>query len=233
MTAPAPHAAPPRSSFWQKLGPGGLSSLLLALAGGLLALGIPVARCIRRVLAEAEGGGDGRADAILVLGRRLVSDQPTAVFRSRLDHAAALWRRGIAPCVIVTGGITGSAARSEAAAGREWLLHQGLPAAAVLTEDRSQHTLENLFNVREMARQRGWSGLVMVSDPLHLARAKAMAEGLGLAVSGSPAADAPPRRGSAAWWLRAVREGFLLHWYRTGMRYSRLIRSEKQLSRVT
>lgn len=228
-----PHAAPPHATFWQKLGPGGLVSLALALLGGAVTLGVPIWLCQRRILRASRGDRPRTADAILVLGRCLEKDQLTEVFRQRLEHAASLWLLGLAPRVIVTGGITGSATRSEALAGSEWLEDQGLPEEAILVEDRSQHTLENLYNVRELLRERGWSRLILVSDPLHLARALACSRGFGLDVVGSPATACPPRPGSLGWWSRSLKEAFLLHWYHIGMAYSRCIRSEKQLSRVT
>jgi uncharacterized SAM-binding protein YcdF (DUF218 family) len=227
------HAAPPRSTFWQKLGPGGFASLVLAFLGGLLTLGLPVWYQRRKVLKAAKGDPLRKADVILVLGRRLERNQITDVFRQRLEHAASLWLMGIAPRVIVTGGVTGDATRSEAEAGLAWLEAQDLPEEAILVEDRSQHTLENLFNIRECLRTRAWSSIVLVSDPLHLARALAVARGLGLDVTGSPAVQCLPRRGTLSWWMRSLREAFLLYWYHTGMTYSRLIRSKRQLSRVT
>ncbi len=233
MTGDRPYTAPPRSTFWQKLGPGGLASFLLASAGTLLLLGLPVGWRLRRVLREAEGEPLAPADLILVLGRRLQDDRPTAVFQARLAHAAALWRRGLAPRILVAGGVTGRASRSEAAAGRDWLLAEGVPAGALLVEDQSQHTLENLFHVRDTLHAEGWSDLLLVSDGLHLARAGALAAGLGLRVRRSPAPDCPPFRGSLAWYRRAALEAFLLHWYHTGLAYSRLIGSRRQLERVT
>jgi uncharacterized SAM-binding protein YcdF (DUF218 family) len=129
--------------------------------------------------------------------------------------------------------MTGRATRSEAAAGRDYLLAIGAPEQSVSTEERSRHTLENLYNVRETLRARGLERIVLVSDPLHLTRAAAFARGLMLDVCCSPAVAAPPQRGSLGWWLRAGREGFLLHWYRVGIAYSRAIGSERLLSRVT
>lgn len=221
------------SSLLRELGPGGLSSLTLALGSGFVALGLPVAWRGREVLARAAGEPLRRADAIVVLGRELVDDAPTPVFRARLDHGLRLWREGWAPRLVVSGGLTGRATRSEAAAGRDFLLEMGAPPAAVSIEDRSRHTLENLFNVRETLRAEGLARIVLVSDPLHLARAAALARGLALDVCCSPAIGAPPSRGSAAWWLRAARESFLLHWYHVGLTYSRAIRSQRLLSRVT
>lgn len=229
-----PHSAPPRATFRQKIGgPGGISSLVIALAVGALGLGLPVLWRMRRVLAAAAGEPSRPAEAILVLGRLLESDRPSAVFVARLEHAAALWREGFAPRIVVAGGLTGKASRTEAEAGREHLIATGVPPEAIWTEEHSQHTLENLFYVRATLRERGMSSLLLVSDPLHLARAATMARGLGLAVACSPAPGCPPRRRSVGWWVRAAKEAFLLHWYHCGIAYSRLIGSERQLARVT
>ncbi len=223
----------PHSTFWQELGPGGLSSLLLAFATALAGLGLPVALRARQILGAAARDETGCADAILVLGRELVDDQPTEVFRARLEQGERLLAAGRAPRLIVSGGWTGHASRSEAEAGRGYLLARGVPASRLMVEDRSRHTLENLFNVRETLREHGWSRLLLVSDPLHLARAAALARGLGLEVLLSPAATAPPRPGSPAWAARATREAFLLHWYHVGMAWSRLLGSARMLDRVT
>ena len=230
---PEPFHAPPRASFRQKLGPGGAASLGLALASALGLLLLPVGLRLRRVVADTGGDPLAPADAILVLGRRLADDAPTPVYEARLAHAGELWRQGLAPRILVAGGTTGRARRSEAEAGRDWLAARGVPVEAILLEDRSQHTLENLFNVRAHLRAEGWTTLLVVSDPLHLARARATARGLGLEVRCSPAPGCPPPQGSLAWWRRALLEAFFLHWYHTGMLYSRLIRSERQLERVT
>ncbi|MDP1831047.1 MAG: YdcF family protein [Geothrix sp.] len=230
---PQPYHAPPRAGFHQKLGPGGAASLSLAVVTVLGLLGLPWVFRFRQVLRGVHGDESGSVDAILVLGRRLEGDWLTPVFEARLAHAEALWRQGFAPRIFVAGGTTGTAARSEAEAGRDWLLARGVPDAAILLEDRSQHTLENLFNVRVHMRAEGWRTLLVVSDPLHLARAMATARGLDLEARCSPAPDAPPSPGTLAWWRRAALEAFLLHWYHTGMSYSRLIRSERQLERVT
>lgn len=215
------------------LGPGALASFTLAALAAAGGLGLPVAARLREVLRSARWDERTPSDVILVLGRHLQRDRISEVFRARLDHAVALFSEGCAPRILVTGGLTGSARRSEAEAGREYLLSRGVPPAVLLVEDRSRHTLENLFNARETLRRHGWSTLLLVSDALHLARASALARGLALSVRCSPAPEAPPRRGSPAWWLRAAREAALLHWYHVGVAYSRAIRSERLLSRVT
>ena len=227
------YTAPARSGFWQKLGPGGFASFALAAGSVILLLGLPLIGRMIQVLRGAREDAPAPSDAILVMGRKLQADKPSEVFVARLAHAESLWRAGLAPRIIVAGGLTGRASISEAEAGRAWLMARGLPYETVLTEDQSQHTLENLFLVRETLRVQGWRTLLMVSDPLHLARAMALAGGLGLAARPAPARACPPVKGSFGWWKRAAFEAFFLHWYRTGMLYSRIIGSKRQLERVT
>lgn len=220
----------PLSEF---LGPGALTSLLLAGATVVGTVGAVLVWRLRRVLAATVGDELASADAVLVVGRELIADRPSAVFRARLERGAEIVACGLAPRLIIAGGHTGTARLSEAAAGREYLLGQGFEEGALLTEERSTHTLENLFNVRETLRERRWSRVIIVSDPLHLARIGALAHGLGLDFRCGPATASPPRRGSVSWWLRAWREACLLHWYHVGVAYSRFIGSERLLSRVT
>lgn len=227
------YTTPARSSFWQKLGPGGFASFTLACLSVVALLGLPLTWRMVQVLRGANDETAAPADAILVLGRKLEADLPTQVFIARLAHAESLWRAGLAPRILVAGGLTGRASLSEAEAGRAWLMDRGVPPEAVLTEDQSQHTLENLFLARETLRAEGWATLLLVSDPLHMARATALAQGLGLATRPAPAHACPPEKGSFGWWKRAAFEAFFLHWYRTGLLYSRIIGSRRQMERVT
>lgn len=221
-----------RSDSWTSFfGPGAASSFLIASMLALLGAGIPVLVRLRAVLRGARGAPPSPADAILVLGRVLRADRPTPAFEERLAHGAELFARGLAPRILIAGGMTGNATRSEAAAGEEFLLARGIPAPAIVREDRSRHTLENLFFVREDGRKQGWHTLLLVSDPLHLARVAAYAEGLGMEIVPSPAVKAGPH--GLGYARRALREAFILHWYHVGVAYSRLIRSRRLLERVT
>jgi uncharacterized SAM-binding protein YcdF (DUF218 family) len=213
------------------LGPGAVTSLAVAFLLEIVGLGLPVLLRLRQVLGVARRDEREPADAILVVGRALECDRPTAAFAARLAHAAELFDAGLAPRLIVAGGLTGNATRTEAEAGREHLVALGVPEEAIHCEGGSRHTLENLRNVRATLRQRGWRRLLVVSDPLHLARVAALARGLGLDARYSPAREAAPR--GLAYWLRAVHEAHLLHWYHAGVAYSRLVRNERWLARVT
>src|SRR4051812_9410588 len=44
------------------------------------------------------------ADAIVVFGAAEYAGKPSPVFRARLDHGLMLYKKGIAPFIITTGG---------------------------------------------------------------------------------------------------------------------------------
>lgn len=98
-----------------------------------------------------DGASRERRDAIVVLGAPLVDDRVGPVLVERLAVARALWRGGAAPQVIVTGGRTRGAGRSEAAAMAEALIADGVPATAIVVEDQALTTADNARRVRALA----------------------------------------------------------------------------------
>src|SRR2546430_12631356 len=98
-------------------------TLMVALTFGWAAVVVAVA------LAGAHDEARS-ADAIAVLGAAQYNGRPSPVFRARLDHAAALYQRGLAPVVLVTGGAGSGDTVSESDVGRRYLLKAGLPDGA-------------------------------------------------------------------------------------------------------
>src|SRR5205809_1045116 len=89
------------------------------------------------------------ADAIAVLGAAQYNGRPSPVFRARLDHAAALYQRGLAPVVLVTGGVGSGDTVSESEVGRRYLLKAGLPDGAVVGLPAAASTSASLAGVAE------------------------------------------------------------------------------------
>ncbi|HVL64958.1 MAG TPA: YdcF family protein [Actinomycetota bacterium] len=118
------------------------------------------------------------ADVIVVLGAAQYNGTPSPVFKARLDQAAYLYREGIAPLVIVTGGKRPGDRFTEAAAGEQYLVSEGIPDAAVEGEDEGRTTWESLSRVRAMTSD-DVDKVVFVSDPMHSERIKRMAADLG------------------------------------------------------
>jgi vancomycin permeability regulator SanA len=72
------------------------------------------------------------SDAIVVLGAAQYWGKPSPVLRARLDHAVELWRRGMAPRVVLTGGVGVGDTTSEAAVSRKYVIGEGIPDSAIL-----------------------------------------------------------------------------------------------------
>jgi uncharacterized SAM-binding protein YcdF (DUF218 family) len=61
-----------------------------------------------------------------------------------------------------------------------------VPASAILIEEKSHNTYENILYAKQLAESHGIKKVLIVSDPLHMKRAMAMAGDLGLAAEPSP-----------------------------------------------
>ncbi len=131
------------------------------------------------------------ADIVVVLGAAQYDGTPSAVLGSRLDHAARLWRDGVAPVIVTVGGRRDGDTYTEAEAGRNYLTSYGIPNNAVVPVGEGGDTLESLRAVARRAGAEGWHTAVIVSDPWHSLRARTMADDLGLATWTSPTRSGP------------------------------------------
>ena len=120
-----------------------------------------------------------RADAIVVLGAAQYDGDPSPVFEARLEQAEYLYNEDLAPRIVVTGGRPEGDRFSESEVGRSFLVGQGVPDEAILSEDEGMTTLESLTNVHDMAADNGIDTVLLVSDPLHSERIKSIATDLG------------------------------------------------------
>ncbi len=117
--------------------------------------------------------GAAPADAVLVLGSGLEADgSPGGTLTIRAEQGTTLYKEGIAPVVICAGGPTGLTDRSEADACGAELQRFGVPADAVLLEERSFNTEQNVAYTLEIMAARDLNSVVVVSSRYHLLRAR-------------------------------------------------------------
>lgn len=127
-----------------------------------------------------------KCDVIIVLGAAVANGEPTPAFAARIRHGIELWKKGVAPKLLFTGGLGAGDTICESEAGRAEALKAGVPASAILMEKASHLTWENLIEARRVMKAKHLSTAVIVSDPAHLFRASMMADDLGLAHTTSP-----------------------------------------------
>ena len=119
-------------------------------------------------------------DAIVVMGAAQYDGRPSPQLAARLDHVVDLWPQGYAPLVVVTGGNQPGDRFTEASASSAYLVERGVPADAILSEDRGSSSYESLASVAELLRERGLGEIMIVTDPYHALRSREIAEEVGL-----------------------------------------------------
>ncbi len=146
------------------------------------------------------------SDAIVVLGAAQYWGKPSPVLRARLDHAISLWRRGVAPRVVLTGGVGIGDTTSEAAVSRKYVLSQGVPDSAILLETTGRTTRESLRSVATMLQSGGKRRVVLVSDPFHMLRLDILARRFGLVPYTSPTRTSPISANTGETWRYYINE---------------------------
>ena len=161
------------------------------LAGVTIAV---IAAWMTSAIAVITWGARDRArasDAIVVLGAAQYVGRPSPVLRARLDHALELWKRGLAPRLIFTGGTGAGDTTSEAAVSRVYALRHGIPDTAILMEHKGRTTRESLAAVSAIMHAQQMRTAILVSDPFHMLRLRILATQYGVDAYTSPTQTSP------------------------------------------
>ncbi len=136
-----------------------------------------------------------KADAIMIFGTGVKADGSASLtLRARTRHAYELWKRGLAPKILCTGGM-GTHPPAESVAQEKLLVGWGVPADSIIKEEKSTSTWENAkFGAPLLPAN---SSVIAVSDPYHLWRCQRDCAAFGLSATTSPA--------TAAWLQWPVR----------------------------
>lgn len=168
---------------------------------------------------------------LLVFGKRLKQGAVDADYRLRLDKTIEFLKLNLHRSVILLGGPQRQGYLSEAKAGFDYLLKNGLNTPNIQLEQHSRNTLENLRQAREMLANENADSLVLITNRYHLARIRAIANSLGLKHRLCPAEAelslTPAVIGKLAF------EAFYILWFNTGKTWARLTCNRRMLQRVT
>ena len=153
------------------------------------------------------------SDVIIVLGAGLRSDgRPGWALTRRSLQGAQLWQQGLASKLLCSGGKADSYPRSEAAACREVLMRQGVPASAILLEEQSRSTEENAIYSRRILQDAGLESVILVSDSYHMLRAGWLFGRVGISTTASPV-PASRIRDTRSYRFSLLREFLAFHWH--------------------
>ena len=165
--------------------------LVLVAVLGCLAIAIVAGYTTYRVWVQGQRDDQRPADAIVVMGAAQYNGRPSPMFEARLEHAVELYRAGVAPRLVVTGGKAAGDLTTEAASARAFAMARGVPGDMILVEDQSRTTLESIRAVGGVMRANGLENAVFVSDRPHMLRVLRMAADDGITGWGSPTGTSP------------------------------------------
>ena len=191
--------------------PAWIAALLVAFAVGWFA-----ATCAQ-ILRQAHIDEARSASAIVVFGAAEYAGRPSPIYRARLDHAFALFRKGLAPVVITTGGYGYDPTYSEGGVGRDYLRSLGIPDRDLIAETQSSDTVQSAQRVAVIMKTNGLRDCLAVSDAYHVFRVKQMLQGEGVTAYAAPRPDSLPR----SFWERSflvAREAASYMFWRLGFR---------------
>jgi len=148
--------------------------------------------CIRIVHAASQQELHA-ADAVVVFGAAEYAGRPSPVYRARLDHAYDLFKRGLAPVIITTGGAGADPTFTEGGVGHDYLMHRGVPDPSLIAETQGSDTAESARRVGVIMRANGMRSVVAVSDAYHVFRIRELLEREGVRVYIAPRPDSRPK----------------------------------------
>ncbi len=162
-----------------------------------------------------------RADAIVVFAGGVgESGKAGGGSQERIQQAIDLYKRGESSHLVVSSGYVYSFPEAEVM--RTLAIDQGVPPEAIVLEQRSTNTYQNVSFVYRILRERGWASVLLVSSPYHMRRALLVWHRLAPGIDVIPVA--PPRsqffdhvRGASLEQVRAVVHEYLaivVYWRR-------------------
>ena len=156
------------------------------------------------------------ADCIIVLGAAVQGGKPSPVFEERIRHGVQLYKSGLAPKLVFTGGFGAGQSQSEGSVGASFATTLGVPRTEILFEEVSHTTHQNLSEALGVMRRHDLKSAIIVSDPLHMKRAMWMAHELGVEASSSPTPNSRYRSMSTRAGFLARELYFFHHYLFTG-----------------
>ncbi len=127
-----------------------------------------------------------KTDAAIVLGAAAWGEEPSPVFKERINHAIRLYKNGDVSKIIFTGGKAIQTDLPEAVVGKNYALKQQVKESDILIETSSRLTEDNLKYAYKVGKKAGLKSYTIVSDPYLMKRSLLLAEELGMDAYSSP-----------------------------------------------
>lgn len=127
-----------------------------------------------------------KSDVAIVLGAGTNDDKLSPIFKERINHSIYLYKNERVGWILFTGGQGENQEYADSEIARQYALKMGVPSEAIIIEELSKFTIENLKEAQKLMVDRGLKTALLVSDPLHMKRSIDLAHHLHLECEPSP-----------------------------------------------
>ena len=159
------------------------------------------------------------ADVAVIFGAKALHKQLSIVLEDRVRTGADLYRAGLVRTLLMSGGVEPTGV-DETVAMRRRAMELGVPASAILLDNRGDNTDASVADTTRMFGEHGMRRVVAVSQFFHLPRIKLAYGGAGWDVATVPATASDPVLQTPFLMLREI-PGFWLYWLRANARAMR------------
>lgn len=167
-----------------------------------------------------------QADVVIVLGAAVWrGGRASPALKNRVARGVALLREGVAPRLMLTGGL-GRHPPTEAEVMHDLALAGGADPERLVLERQAKSTYDSARLCAEIMRREGWATAVVVTDGYHLPRSLMAFRGFGVRAVGCASGGGRP--GTLGWrrWAGSVaRELPALAWYALRLLKARAVTS--------
>jgi uncharacterized SAM-binding protein YcdF (DUF218 family) len=184
---------------------------LLNLFVGLIVWALSTAPVAHFLMQELESGihipQRPAGDVIILLGGGMVdrvpditgSAAPSPLMMGRIFAAVRLYRQLKVPVIVSGGRVFKDESIAEARVVKRFLVELGIPATAIIEENRARDTSQNARLTTAICRERGFVRPILLTAAYHMKRARMAFDTAGLKVNPSPAYYLGSRDTSYSW----------------------------------
>ncbi|MFM8921119.1 MAG: YdcF family protein [Candidatus Nanopelagicaceae bacterium] len=131
------------------------------------------------------------AEFAVVMGAAQYDGRPSDALEARLQEALRLYESGLVKKVITVGAGAPGDRFTEARAGRNWLIKNGVPRDRTIEIAKGTNTINSTQAYVEYLKKNAIADVIIVTDPYHCKRSTYIAKDLRLSATCSPAQSGP------------------------------------------
>lgn len=155
-------------------------------------------------------------EVIIVLGAAVKAGGVSSnALRRRVAHAIDLWKNGVAPWLLMTGGL-GKHPPAEAEVMKTLALTLGVPENAILIEPLGVSTWDSARKCAAIMQKFGWRNAVIVTDSFHIKRSVMAFRRFGINADGDGVAYNRHTMSFGRYLFYVVRDWVAILWYGSG-----------------